>query len=109
MDNLYEFKYEISNDLRNLLMQTIVDFNQDYLIGYMPIQSVKKLKHCSLWLVCSYIKEEGKKDQYTNPMVIVAKSNPEALMIYTDITGDIYDTVLEEIQRDCRNIKVLPA
>lgn len=106
---MLKFKYEMSQDLIMLLGSTIRDYNgSQYLTCYMPEEYAKKLRYQSLWLVCTFDKQDGRKDIYTDPLGIVAPSNSDSLRIYTEITGDIHDIILEELQRDCKNLKVIP-
>lgn len=103
---MIKFKYNLPNDLLQLVQRTVVDFTDYFLYGCMDEGFAGQLKHCTLFLVCEY-DEINNQQIYRNPIVVVAMNDGQAVQYYNEMT-DKYGFILHRITEDCSKIKVEP-
>ena len=101
-----KFEYKIPDNLLPLIRQT-VDYQSDYLYGYLPEGLAGQLRHCSLYMVCEFENSSG-IDIWKNPLAIVSNNEFNAVETYSEVTGSEIPSVLCEIVNRCDKIVVKP-
>ena len=100
---IIKFKYKVPESIRSLMKEIVSDFNSEYLFGYVPEWLMNDLRHCSLYMVCE-LKDDDGVDVWSEPVVIVAPNEIDALETYFESTNKQYGSILCEITNRCDNI-----
>lgn len=104
---LIEFQYKLPDGLIPLVNKSIVDFNNDTMIGWLDAADGSRLKHCALYMICESEEHSG-MPVYRNPLAIVAKNTSAAMEAFYNITQKENGTILCEIASNCSKILVVP-
>ena len=102
---MIKFVYRISDNLLPLVRTSIVNYTNDYFIGYMDEGDTANLRHTSLYLACELINTDN-ISVHSNPIAVVAKNQYDATGMYNEITGSQSGTMLCEIINRCDNLTV---
>lgn len=102
---MIKFKYVMSNDIFKLLEETIINYNNNYLIGYLYDEDKNTLNNTSLYLMCECIEKNNRKE-YKNPIAVVSRNQYSAVEMFYDITKENTGVVLCELARRCDNLVV---
>ena len=70
---MIKFVYRISDNLLPLVRTSIVNYTNDYFIGYMDEGDTANLRHTSLYLACELINTDN-ISVHSNPIAVVAKN-----------------------------------
>ena len=100
---MVNFKYRIHESLIPLIQKDIMNYNNNFLIGYLEEGS--DLRYSGLYLVCE-IKRMQNIDIRLNPIAVVARNESEEIRIYQEITEINDCTVICELERRCDALKV---
>ena len=102
---MIRFKYNINGNLLPLIRSEMVDFVQDFIVGYLDEGYATQLNRCNLYLCCDY-KYENYQHIYSNPIGIVAPNQQMAAVIYSTIYNG-KDCFIHSILKDnCKNMVV---
>lgn len=103
------FNYTLPTDLYSLASQEISDLNSQKISGWVDQADInaKRLNHCSLFMICE-LDIVDNVNRLSNPVVIVAKNDSQAMQAYKDITNKSNGTIQCEITNNCSKIKVEP-
>lgn len=104
---MIKFRYKVPDNLVPLMVQTIVEYSGDYIIGYLEENLSGQLRHTSLYLVCE-LEFINDVQVYKNPLAIVSRNDTEAVLLYNKVTGKDNGAMICEIVNRCDNIKVEP-
>lgn len=104
---MIKFVYRIGNDLLPLIRTSIVNYTNDYFIGYMNEGDTANLRHTSLYLVCELMNTDT-INVYSNPIAVVAKNENAAVTMYDEIMSSDSGTVLCALENRCDNLMVEP-
>lgn len=107
---MLKFKYRMKPSIARLVREN-VDYNNDYLVGYMESGMSKYQLYMSrLYLVCEELNHESTKvDEVgnVNPIAIVAQNEYNAVYLFNKITGKEHCNVLTELELRCDELKVI--
>lgn len=104
---IVQFSYKLPESLVPLMNQAIMDFNDEYILGWVDQADAGNLRHCSMFMIT----ELETHDDITinkNPIAIVAKNESQALEIYYRATENTNGSVFCNITENCSGIKVQP-
>lgn len=104
---IVEFNYKLPESLVPLMNQEIMDFNDEYILGYVDQADAGNLKHCSMFMV-TQLETYDKLSINKNPLAIVAKNETQALDIYFRATNNTDGAIFCNITENCSGIKVQP-
>lgn len=104
---MIKFVYRISDNLLPLVRTSIVDYTNDYFIGYMDEGDTANLRHTSLYLACELINTDN-ISVHSDPIAVVAKNENAAVTMYDEIMSSGNGTVLCVLENRCDNLMVEP-
>lgn len=102
-----EFTYTLPDQLIPLANSVIKGFGNPNLKGFVNTDDAKKMHHRSMYLICDLDTIEN-VDHYSNPSLMVAATENDAVSMYNIIYGKFNGTVLCEVHHACDNIHVVP-
>ena len=104
---MIKFMYRIDDNLLPLIRTSIVNYTNDYFIGYMNEGDTANLRHTSLYLVCEIMNTDT-LNVHSNPIPVVAKNENAAVTMYDEIMSSGNGTVLSVLENRCDNLMAEP-
>lgn len=102
-----QFTHTLPDALVPLATNTINGFSNPNLYGWLDTADAKKMRHRAMYLICDLETIED-VDVYSNPSLMVASNENEAVTMYNIITGIMHGTVICEVHHDCSKVTVVP-
>lgn len=104
---LIEFSYKLPEGLVALMNKEIVNFNDDYITGWLDQADAGQLKHCAMYMVCT-LEVHDDLNVMKNPIAIVARNENRAMDTYYKATSKNDGMVFCSIIDNCSKAKVSP-
>jgi len=104
---MIKFKYVFNDNLLPLIRSEMIDFTDNFIVGYLDEGYSNQLSLCSLFLCCNYEYKDN-QNMYRNPVGIVATNTQSAAIIYSNIFDGENCFIHSVLENDCKKMEVEP-